>query len=239
MRLSRGLPIISLAVVAQLCAPAHAENWSYRITPYVWTPSLTTTLGFGANPPVEGSKSILDVLDGAFLLYGEARKGAWGVLGEINYLNLSDQFGTTPIGDIGDWRLKGVMGSISATYAFSDRQGTRVEALAGLRGWNIDASTTVLSTTAIASLSWVDPIVGMRFSTPLGENVDLVGMANVGGFGVGSDFQWEALAQVTWNVSDLITISGGYRHLHLDFQDQGAVVDLTLGGPFVGLGFNF
>ena len=108
-----------------------------------------------------------------------------------------------------------------------------------MRGWDIDATTTVLGAQASASESWVDPIVGLRFEAPWAEKVNIAGMANIGGFGVGSDLQWEAMAQVEWSVSDLVTLSGGYRHLYLDFNDGGTAMEYTMSGPFVAVRFAF
>jgi hypothetical protein len=228
-----------LASIAFAPEDAQAQEWNFTVTPYLWAPSLDTSLDIGSNPPVDGSGSVLDFIDGAFLIAGEARRGPWSILGELNYLSLSDEFGTARTGTVGQWNVKGTMGSLGAAYAFYDRQGVRIEGLAGLRGWDIDATTTVLGAQASASESWVDPIVGLRFEAPLAEKVNIAGMANIGGFGVGSDLQWEAMAQVEWSVSDLVTLSGGYRHLYLDFNDGGTAMEYTMSGPFVAVRFAF
>ena len=237
----RRINIWTVLLVSTAFVPeeSQAEEWNYSVTPYLWAPSLDTSLDIGPNPPVEGSGSILDFIDGAFLIAGEARRGPWSIFGELNYLNLKDEFGTSTTGTVAEWSVKGTMGSLGAAYAFHDRQDVRVEGLAGLRGWNIDIATTVLAAEASTSESWVDPFLGLRFEAPLAEQVNISGMANVGGFGVGSDQQWEAIAQVKWSVSDLVTLSGGYRHLYLDFSDGGSVIDFTMSGPFVAVGFTF
>ncbi|WP_299885102.1 hypothetical protein [uncultured Ruegeria sp.] len=64
-------------------------------------------------------------------------------------------------------------------------------------------------------------------------------MGNVGGFDVGSDFQWEAVVQASWKWTDRIDVAGGYRHLSVDFEEGKNVIDLILTGPYVALAFNF
>ncbi|WP_425046079.1 hypothetical protein [Primorskyibacter sp. S87] len=215
------------------------EEWRFILTPYVWAPSVDATLDIGPNPPVNGSKSLLDLLDGAFLIHGEARRGRWSILGEYNYLNLSDQYGNTPSGALSEWRLKGTMVSLAAAYSVQDTSAFRLEAVAGLRSWNLDLSTRVLGRTAEQNVDWIDPMLGLRVNAPVTGSVNLAGFVNVGGFGVGSQLQWEALAKLDWALSQTVKLSAGYRHLYLDFSEPNDNVDLTLSGPFVALGFSF
>jgi hypothetical protein len=42
--------------------------------------------------------------------------------------------------------------------------------------------------------SWVEPLIGSRFTLDLADRWTLAAEANVGGFGVGSDFAWNAQA---------------------------------------------
>jgi hypothetical protein len=161
--------LTSLMTVALFPADASSEDWSFVLTPYVWVPAIDTSLSVGTNPPAEDSGSILDYLDGAFLINGEARRGAWSNLGEFNYLDFSDDFGSTPIGSVAEWRIEGVMASLGAAYAFYDHSDVRIEALAGLRGWGVDTTTRVVRQQASVSSTWIDPIIGLRFSAPLSE----------------------------------------------------------------------
>ena len=239
MEMKSGLGFALLFTATLWSATAKADDWSFEVTPYIWAPSFDTSLDIGPNPPVDSSTSLLDILDGAFLVYGEARRGAWTILGEFNYLDLSDAFGKIPSGSLAGIEVSGIMASISAGYAFYDHPDLRVEGMAGLRAWDLDATTSVLSFETTTSKSWVDPLIGLRFKAPLTENLDLSGLANIGGFGVGSDFQWEAIAKVDWSVSDLMTLSAGYRHLDVDFNDNGTVIDMEMSGPFIAVGFKF
>ena len=101
----------------------------------------------------------------------------------------------------------------------------RIEAVAGVRYWDTETTTRVLRRTVSSSHDWVDPVIGLRFAAPLSDRWTVSGMANAGGFGVGSDLQWDALLSFDWSASDLINLSAGYRYLALEFDEDSTVMD--------------
>ncbi len=131
------------------------------------------------------------------------------------------------------------MVSLAASYAVYQDDRSRLEALAGLRHWDLDVSTTVLDRTFSTDQSWTDPLIGARYNYALNDRWSLTAMGNIGGFGYGSDFQWEALVQASWKWRENINVAGGYRHLDVEFEDGRDVIDLILTGPYVALAFNF
>ncbi|NVO54818.1 hypothetical protein HW561_03330 [Rhodobacteraceae bacterium B1Z28] len=229
----------AIVVFASLANTAPASDWDYTIAPYVWGPEFRTSLDIGQNPPVDGSTSIFDILNSAFLIAGEARNGRWAIGGEFNYLNLGNDVSIGPFSDIANWELDGIMASLVAGYAVFEDDKSRFEAFGGLRHWDLDLSTTVAGFTASTDESWTDPLIGARYSGAINERWSVTAMGNVGGFDVGSKFQWEAVVQASWNWTDRIDVAGGYRHLSVDFQDSLNVIDLILTGPYVALAFNF
>lgn len=228
----------SIVLSTSLLSSAHAGDWSYRVTPYLWLPGVETSLDVGSNPPVEGSTSILDILDGAFLISGEARSENWSILGEFNYLNLSDDFGVSSNDPVAGWDLRGTMVSLAAARRIADSSNFRLEALAGFRRWDVTAETFVLGKTASTDKEWIDPIIGARITVPISERASLNGMANVGGFGVGSDRQWEVIAQAEFQTTKNLSLSAGYRILEVSFKDS-VLQDLHLSGPFLAVNISF
>lgn len=222
-----------------LSAPAFADAWEYTITPYIWAPSLDLNLDVGPNPPVSGEVSMLEVIDGALLLQGQARNGRWSFLGELNYLNLSDKFGVAPSDPRAEWRVKGTMASFAAGYAVYDVDGTRIEAVGGVRMWDLETSTEVSNLKASKTNTFIDPMIGIRVETPVGENFTFHGLANIGGSNFGSDRQLEAIAQVNWPWTERTSLSAGYRYLSLDFDEDQVLIDATMEGPFIAVSFDF
>ncbi len=229
---------LALSGLLALTGPAQADDWEYTVAPYIWGPELRTSLDVGPNPPVEGNTSIFDILNSAFLIAGEARNGRWAIGGEFNYLNLGDERAGSR-GLRAEWELDGIMVSAVASYTTWENDRARAELFGGLRHWDLDLSTTVGRFEASTNQSWTDPIIGARYSQALSPRWSLAAMGNVGGFDVGSKFQWEAALQASWQWTDRVNVAGGYRHLSVDFQGQEDVIDLILTGPYVALAFNF
>lgn len=231
--------LLGMSASMALSTPGLADDWDYTITPYIWAPALDLNLDVGPNPPIRGDVSMLGILDGALLLQGQARRGRWSFLGEFNYLNLSDNFGVSSTDPRAEWRLKGTMVSLAAGYAVYDNADTRIEAIGGIRAWDLETSTEVSNLTASRTSTFVDPMIGMRVETPLGQGFNFHGLANIGGSNFGSDRQVEAIAQVNWPWTQRTSLSAGYRYLSLDFDEDQVLIDATMEGPFIAVSFDF
>ena len=70
-----------------------------------------------------------------------------------------------------------------------------------------------------------------------------VARADVGGFGVGSDFAWQAVARIDWKFSEKVSATFGYRALDADYEDgEGSsrfLYDVLTTGPVAGMTFSF
>lgn len=88
------------------------------------------------------------------------------------------------------------------------------------------------------SIDWIDPFIGARFRYQLapGQTVNL--RADVGGFGVGSDFSWQTIATFNWRLIQRPTHSFdaylGYRALSVDYTKGSYRFDATQHGPVLG-----
>jgi hypothetical protein len=97
------------------------------------------------------------------------------------------------------------------------------------------------------NVSWVDPFVGARLRHRFSPTTELVVKGDVGGFGVGSSFSWQAAGTFNWEFartehavwSALI----GYRALQADYsQGEGVTLyeyDILLHGPVFGVTARF
>ena len=137
------------------------------------------------------------------------------------------------------------------------------DVLAGGRFWDqkadvsLDLSAALDVTTlelrrnrAIArsgSVDWADPFVGARLRFAVAPGHELFVRGDVGGFGVGSDFSWQAIAGYLFDfaVCNGVTFSGvlGYRALQVDYaQGEGRrryEFDMLQHGPVVGVSMRF
>ena len=159
------------------------------------------------------------------------------------------------------------IGEAAAAYEIA-RFGTpgsqsAVDVYAGIRGWWQEASASlaiaarvnirdleISGNRAIArsgDVSWVDPLIGLRWRHQFSPDKELVVKGDVGGFGAGSDFSWQALATFNWEFCRTESVVWkaviGYRALHVDYaQGSGARLyefDMLLHGPIFGINATF
>ena len=93
--------------------------------------------------------------------------------------------------------------------------------------------------------SWVDPIIGLRWTTPLSERWKLRLRGDVGGFSIGSSFTWSGSATTIFRMTERLDLQIGYRVLDVDY-DNGKAPDngffeynTTTHGPLLGLQIKF
>jgi len=193
---------------------------------------------------------ILENLNGAFFVTGLARKDWFVIAADFNYVSTSET-DDTPIPFISvKADVEQISGTIAAGAAVIDEPGAVLYALAGARAWHVDAKVTAsgnipqdappgFSLSVSDTWSFVDPVVALRGRLALTETVSLTGYADIGGFGVGSDFTWQTVAAVNYALSNRFSVSAGYRHLAVDYSDGGQLLDIELSGPLVGATLKF
>jgi len=198
---------------------------------------------------------ILDNLDAGLMGAFEARNGRWGLLFDAIYMKLAhsataSRTGPGPIGSTAtaSAELEMTQTVYAAAVAYRAIEGrTPLDVIGGARyakltvDAQIDGSfyAQTGSVAASAEKSWVDPYIGVRVQHPIAERWTLVGYADVGGFGVGSDFTWQALAGVNYEFSKSIAGKFGYRYLYVDYDKDGFRYDMANSGLYLGAGIRF
>jgi hypothetical protein len=148
-------------------------------------------------------------------------------------------------------------------FGSSEASSVAVDVLAGGRFWHQKAELTLdLAATldigdlevsrnrAFArsgSVDWADPFVGARLRYSVAPGHELFVRGDVGGFGVGSDFSWQAVAGYAWDfaVWNGVTLSGvlGYKALYVDYaHGEGRSryeFDMLQHGPLLGVSMRF
>ena len=79
----------------------------------------------------------------------------------------------------------------------------------------------------------------MRLISPFSQKWSFIGYADLGGFGVGSDFTFQVIAGIKWQFSKVVSAKLAYRYLYQDFEKDNFVWDMAAHGPMLGFGFNF
>jgi hypothetical protein len=221
------------ASVEEVHAAAPSNSWSWTIEPFLWLAGLDGQGSADSSPPsnVEFSPSdFFGHFDGGFLLALEARPAHsnWGLLADGLYLRLVD--------DEGSLQTQTEATMLEAGGALAVDRAGEVELLAGLRyvdlSLDVDRGAVI---DASGRASWVDPWIGARARFPLDERWTLALRGDIGGFGVGSQFSWQALVGLGVDLGASWRLDLGYRALAIDFNGGDLNYDLLVYGPLIGI----
>jgi hypothetical protein len=257
------LAIPALLFSAVVRADAQATPWEFSLTPYLWLPRVDASMRY--ETPGSGGASVdltnlLQHLNGALFLSGEARKGRWGLAADLvfcdfqkegsNVSNIAGPGGgnEVPVNTATTTSLTGYMVSMTGNYSLVRSPDANFDLLGGLR------YTHVGTTLDWAFAASVDSLPGRTGS--VGQGVDLwdgvVGVRGHAKFGAGkwfvpyyldagagtSKFTWQGMFGVgyTFGWGDLLLV---YRYLSFEQGDEHPVQHLYFSGPALGATFRF
>ena len=182
------------------------------------------------------ASDILDHLKFAALVdyRGEAPK--WAVMADIVYMNVGGSgTGSNGLGSA-DLGVEEFIVDVDGAWRISKS----FEALVGGRYTRLSTKVTLTSpvNTREAKLvqDWFDPIVGAQAFLPLSRAFQLQLRGDVGGFHVGSNFTWQAIARVNWQVSCAVTPGNRLPVARPGLRDGLGERLLPLGRPDPGPG---
>jgi hypothetical protein len=123
-----------------------------------------------------------------------------------------------------------------------DRRVT-VDAFTGFRYWHLGASLrfqpNLLGNTFSGSQNWADPLLGARFQAPLGPKLHFTLIGDVGGFGAGSQLEWQVLPALGYQLNKRFTLQVGYRYLDVNYRSGGFKYDVAMSGLLLGTTIRF
>lgn len=239
--------VASLAVLAATpvaaqtaAAPTSAARsedggWQFAFTPYLWATSQQGEASFKGIPPQPIELSFGDIwdnLDFAALGAFEAHNGRWGVATDVVFMNLGAKVPREVLGQsepsVDSRQFTFEADALYRLVHGAAREGMRpyVDLVAGARYNRVSAGlqTSLIPDTERA-FDWVDGVIGARFQAPLSGRVAIGGRADVAGFG--SDFTWQAHADLRVQLSRHWALAGGYRYIDTDY-DKGTGADRKL-----------
>ena len=240
--------VACLAVTLATPALAQDSGWSFALSPYAWTPGLTSSVET-AWGTVEVDKSIGDVLsdlDVAFMGAFEARNGPWSLIADLFYANLS-QSRPTPLGVLfsrAEFETEAKLLSGYAGYRVFENDQVALDAMVGLRINSVDLDIS-LSPGLLqgqrfgASETWVDPLVGGRVRFAITDRWFATALVDVGGFRGGSDLTWQIFGSLGYQFDERWSVQGGWRYVSIEKEINGRDVELDLNGPLLGFTVRF
>lgn len=236
--------------------PLGASDWIVQVTPYLWASGMEGNVSpFRDAPTIHVEKSFADIMEdfnvGGFVNLW-ARRDRFVFSGDMMYVSTSAAKTTRVLPDLfppAGAEISGELDSVEfnisgqAGYRVIDADGFTFDALAGGRFWYISNDVTIRTPLGNVSrsedFSWVDPIIGARAFYNITEKLSVMGQADIGGFGVGSELTWSVLGTVNYVLNDRWSVSAGYKHLAVDYDNDGYVFDVDLSGPVLGVTYRF
>ncbi len=98
------------------------------------------------------------------------------------------------------------------------------------------------------AIQWIDPVIGLRLRHQFTPNQQIMVQGDVGGFGLGSQFSWQAVAvySYAWQYSGYqIAALLGFRALGVNYSSpsgagiNAVTINEILYGPIIGVSFRF
>ena len=231
-------------------AQASGDEWDVFVAPYLMGAAMNgTTAVRGLEVDIDMSASdIFSKLQFGAMGLGIARKGNWGLGGDFIWMALGTTVQNTNIdfnqGAFAFYGLRRLGPAADVLF------GARINTLQGtlkFKGPGIEVDD---------DKTWVDPIVGLLLRTPDERRFQLRLFTEIGGFGAGSNFEWQIFPVVGVRLTRSASLEFGYRWLDIDYESgEGptctpGLVCLTLvsdkfaydvlsQGPVLGFGFRF
>lgn len=232
--------VAACLLMAPGSAIAEEAGWRFLLQPYLMLPGMdgkAAVAGIDANVDV-GARNVVENLNFGFLGYFEAGKGdvAFGV--DVNYMNLD--------ANPDDSRVSANVAQTAVQPMLFYRIADNFELLGGLRynRINVGLSSEISAIDGVErTRDWVDPILGFRFNGSIGSATSFGLLANVGGFGVGSDIAIQVRPMLNFAVGSGITIDAGYQFVYMDYETGAGTsrfaYDVMTTGPILGVTFRF
>lgn len=233
----------ALILTASSATPAAAQegnDWRVLIQPYLMVPAMNGNAAVrGVDAEVDvGRKDVVKNLNIGFLGYVEARNGKWSFGVDTNYMNLD--------ANNDDALVAANVSQTAVQPMIYYRIMPYLDFMAGARynAIKLDLESPIPPIDGVSrKKDWIDPIVGVRFQAPISNGIQAGVLANVGGFGVGSDISVQLRPMVNFAIARNITIDAGYQFIYMDYKSGSGnrrfAYDVLTDGPILGASFRF
>ncbi len=237
---------------ATAVAPADLANddWEVTLAPYFMLAHVDGDAGaglVGTQPINLDPDDIFANFEAGIMGRVDVRKGRWGATVESAFLKLGADLATRTNGVL-DAEFEQLMVEGLLFHRLGS-QHSWIDLCGGVRYWDMDLDLDLAGPLFSGSLrrgdDWLDPFVGVRVVHYLSERWFLPARADIGGFGVGSDFSWNLQAGVGYAFSDHVAIVTQYKALAVDYSNDEASTtgffeyDAIQHGALLGLVFRF
>ena len=250
-------------------AGQNENDWRFVLTPYLFLPFSTTGTSTVAGQEATLDMDlgeILDILQGAASIRGEAWKGDFGIISEIYYtktgLDASRELGPSSgvkldvdtkteqgfFSVLAAWRfMNGTYGAEGRRYSLDVSGGARWNSLT--QDINTKTTFSIIPFDTVkkdfgGTETWWEPVVSLRGAWEVADRWTLGARVDLAGFGVnGDNLQYLVLAGADWRVWEKTSLKMGYQFYGIDYSTEKSdgkfAYDIDQNGPYLGLTFRF
>ncbi|MGB6191611.1 MAG: hypothetical protein WBF42_04020 [Terracidiphilus sp.] len=224
------------------------DQWHVALSPYLWLAGVHGSVGvLGRDAAVHASPAdLLSNFRFGIMATVDARHNHIVTPVDIIWIRLGDDK-SLPFPNIpatsANVKLDEVILTPKLGGRVVDTPKFKVDALAGVRYWhvaqNLSFSPSQLGLNFSNTLNWVDPLVGGRIETELSPKATLIVFGDVGGWGAGSQLEYQFGGALGFSLSRKWKLQAGYRYLDVDYTNGGNLLDVTMSGAVIGATYTF
>ncbi len=228
------------------------NQWHLSVSPYLWLPWAHGTIGAFGND-LGYSVTPSDLLSHfRFGLLGtvEARRNRILTTVDMMYMRLGDNKALPAlppplIATSANFTANLFILTPKVGFRLINQKAIKADFLTGIRYWyfgeNLNFSPSTLNLTFSKSQNWVDPLVGGRIEMAITPKTVFTVAGDVGGWGTGSQIEYQVVGILGYKLKPNLTLQGGYRYLYFDYEKGGAAsatVKNALSGILLGATLN-
>jgi len=225
------------------------KTWNFTVGPYVLFPTMKGEVGM-MGIPVDASASTGDIfsnLSFGTMLYFEAYHPKWTLILDGLYAKLGGEGVTPLLSREASLEMNQMSISLSGMYRLTPwvEVGIGGSVVSVGSGFTIAPGDYFLPGTDFSMTeTWFDPLIVTRFMTRFNGSKWRLGLlANVGGFGIGSDFSWLINPFGGYQFGKLFEIDLAWRWYGVKYnKGEGFnefLYDVTTSGPDIRFLFHF
>jgi hypothetical protein len=228
---------------AAAASTAPESDWHFTVSPYLWFPGVHGNIAGPNGREIGFSASPGDLLS-------HFRIGLMGAVEprykrivmplDMMWIRLGDDrsLPNTPGQGVANLHATEFFLAQKVGYRVIDSDRLKIDALAGFRYWyfgeNLSFTTNTLNFSGVQS--WVDPLVGGRITGILTPKVEVSIGGDVGGWGVGSQIDYQIFGLLGYRIKPAMALQVGYRYLYFDYRRaSGAYLDTATSGVLIGV----
>lgn len=224
--------------------------WHTNLTLYLWFPGTHGTVG--ANGYDVGFRaSATDLLSHfRFGLMGAvgAQRGRFVTLTDLLWVRLAaNHQAVLPVPGLPPLTAQAKFGEFILTpefgYRLLDGEKFKIDAIGGVRYWHLGSSLqfspSVRGINFSGAANWADPLMGARFQMPLAPRVLVTILGDAGGWGAGSQLDYQIVGALGLKLSPKWTLDAGYRYLYVNYRPGSFIYDTAMSGVLLGVTYSF